>query len=93
MARDLLLLSHCQQAKCLIQSMPKADSVAVGCRWYYAKGINTDEAYVFVCYDSRTDRARFTPHTGFVDPTTREDAPPRRSVESRAYVFWENETA
>ncbi|KAK9843127.1 hypothetical protein WJX74_007373 [Apatococcus lobatus] len=62
-------------------------------RWYYAKGINTNEAYVFVCYDSRTHRARFTPHTGFVDPTTREHAPPRRSVESRAYVFWENETA
>ena len=23
-----------------------------------------DEAYVFVCYDSRANRARFTPHTG-----------------------------
>lgn len=63
------------------------------CRWYYAKGIDTDEAYVFVCYNSRSNRARFTPHTGFVDPTTRDDAPPRRSVESRIYVFWENETA
>ncbi|KAK9859835.1 hypothetical protein WJX84_000544 [Apatococcus fuscideae] len=63
-------------------------------RWYYAKGIDIDEIYVFVCYDSRTNgRARFTPHTGFVDPTTNDDAPPRRSVESRAYVFWENDTA
>lgn len=26
--------------------------------------MNVDEAYVFVCYDSRADRARFTPHTG-----------------------------
>ncbi|DBA80955.1 TPA: hypothetical protein ACH3X2_007172 [Trebouxia sp. C0005] len=60
-------------------------------RWYYAKGINTDEAYVFVCYDSRDGRARFTPHTGFKDPTTAPDALPRQSVESRAYVFWENE--
>ncbi|KAL3161264.1 hypothetical protein ABBQ38_009625 [Trebouxia sp. C0009 RCD-2024] len=60
-------------------------------RWYYAKGINTDEAYVFVCYDSRDGRARFTPHTGFKDPTTSPDAPQRQSVETRAYVFWEHE--
>lgn len=59
-------------------------------RWYYQKGLQTDEAYgelrarahcwhaprprqltlsmggpaVFVCYDSRAGRARFTPHTG-----------------------------
>ena len=34
-------------------------------RFYYAKGMEVDEAYVFVCYDSRADgRARFTPHTG-----------------------------
>ena len=60
-------------------------------RWYYAKGITTDEAYVFVCYDSRDGRARFTPHTGFKDPTTSPDALPRQSIEIRAYVFWENE--
>lgn len=60
-------------------------------RWYYAKGIDTDEAYVFVCYDSREGRARFTPHTGFKDPTTSPDAPPRQSIETRAFVFWENE--
>ena len=61
-------------------------------RWYYAKGITADEAYVFVCYDSRHDRARFTPHTGFIDTTTPADAEPRHSVETRAFVFWENET-
>ena len=61
------------------------------CRWYYAKGIDVDEAYVFVCYDSRDGRARFTPHTGFRDPTTSADALPRQSIEIRAYVFWENE--
>ena len=27
-----------------------------------------DEAYVFVCYDSRAGRARFTPHTGEASP-------------------------
>jgi len=61
------------------------------CRWYYAKGITAEEAYVFVCYDSREDRARFTPHTGFTDPTTPPDALARHSIETRAYVFWEDE--
>ena len=40
------------------------DPVLVSRRFYYAKGMSVDEAYVFVCYDSRADRARFTPHTG-----------------------------
>ena len=54
--------------------------------------MQTDEAYVFVCYDSHTDgRPKFTPHTSFDDPTTPPDAPERESIEIRAYVFWENE--
>ena len=44
-----------------------------------------------MCYDSRDGRARFTPHTGFMDPTVPTEAPPRESVELRAYVFWEQE--
>lgn len=53
--------------------------------------MQTDEVYLFVSYDSRQDgRARFTPHTSFVDPTCPPDAPERESVEIRAYVFWEN---
>ena len=60
------------------------------CRWYYAKAMETDEVYVFVCYDSREDgRARFTPHTSFDDPTCPPDAPERESIEIRAYAFWE----
>jgi len=60
-------------------------------RWYYAKGINTDEAYAFVCYESRNDRARFTPHTGFKDLSVGPGAPPRESIEIRAFCFWEDE--
>ena len=60
-------------------------------RWYYADKIDVDEAYMFVCYDSRLDRARFTPHAGFFDLNVGEDAPRRESVELRSYVFWENE--
>ena len=64
------------------------------CRWYYAKAMETDEVYVFVCYDSREDgRARFTPHTSFDDPTCPPDAPERESIEIRAYAFWANDTS
>ena len=61
------------------------------CRWYFAEGMGTDEAYAFVCYDSRNDRARFTPHSGFKDESVGPEYPPRESIEIRAYCFWENE--
>ena len=32
-------------------------------------------------------RARFAPHTAFVDPTTPDNAPPRESIELRTLVF------
>jgi hypothetical protein len=32
-------------------------------------------------------RARFAPHTAFVDPATPEDAPPRQNIELRTLVF------
>ncbi len=55
--------------------------------------METDEVYLFVCYDSRQDgRVIFTPHTSFDDPTTPPDAPERESIEIRAYAFWEDET-
>jgi hypothetical protein len=39
-------------------------------------------------YDSKQDgRARFAPHTAFIDRKTPLDAPPRESVELRALVF------
>lgn len=59
--------------------------------FYYAKGMKVDEALVFVCYDSRKGRARFTPHCGFTDPQSCPNAPPRQSIELRAYAFWEHE--
>ena len=65
--------------------------VHAGHEWFYAQGMTTDEAYIFKCYDSRNNRARFTPHTAFKHPTTRVDAPPRESIEIRAYAFFEDQ--
>ncbi|HKV53365.1 MAG TPA: CmcJ/NvfI family oxidoreductase, partial [Candidatus Binataceae bacterium] len=58
-------------------------------RWYYFPLMQTDEAVMLKCYDSANDgRARMTAHTGFDDPTSPPDAPPRESIETRAFVFY-----
>jgi hypothetical protein len=57
-------------------------------RWFYLSAMCTDEVLLLKCYDSKTDgRARFAPHTAFVDPNTPQDVPPRESIELRALVF------
>lgn len=57
-------------------------------RWFYFPEITSDEALLLKCYNSATDgRARFAPHTAFIDPTTPSDAPPRESIELRTLVF------
>jgi hypothetical protein len=57
-------------------------------RWFYFSDMTADEALFLKCYDSATDgRARFVPHTAFVDPTAPQDAPPRESIELRTLVF------
>jgi len=50
--------------------------------------MRTDEVLLLKCYDSALDgRARFLPHTAFIDPTTPPDAAPRESIELRTLVF------
>jgi hypothetical protein len=61
---------------------------APGHRWYYAPQMQASEALLLKCYDSKTDgRARFAPHTAFIDPTAPADAPRRESIEIRSLVF------
>jgi hypothetical protein len=58
-------------------------------RWFYFPQMRRDEAIVFKVFDSATDgRARFTPHTSFVDPQTPPGAPPRQSIEVRTLAFF-----
>src|SRR6266850_5058727 len=58
-------------------------------RWFYFPEMRRDEALVFKVYDSDTDgRARFTPHTSFADPASPPNAPPRQSIEVRAFAFF-----
>jgi hypothetical protein len=58
-------------------------------RWYYFPRMERDEALLIKCFDSATDgRARLAVHTAFEDPTTPLDAPPRESIEVRAFAFF-----
>ncbi len=58
-------------------------------QWFYFPQMQTDEALFIKCFDSAEDgRARFAAHTGFDDPTSPPDAPPRESIELRTFVFY-----
>ena len=56
-------------------------------RWHYIKEQRPDEVILIKCYDSRTDVARFAPHTAFLIPDAPADSPARESIELRTLVF------
>ncbi|KAH8161754.1 hypothetical protein CIB48_g6493 [Xylaria polymorpha] len=61
-------------------------------RWYYKRGLTPQEVLLIKCFDSKTDgRARRIPHTAFVDPSSKSDAPSRESIEVRCLVFHPND--
>ncbi len=56
-------------------------------QWYYFPYITKSDAILIKGYDSADDgRARFTPHSAFVDPNTPENPAPRRSIEVRTFA-------
>jgi hypothetical protein len=59
-------------------------------RWYYFPNVTPEEYLLLKIYDSSSEpgTSRLTAHTAFDDPTTPFDAPPRRSIELRALVFF-----
>ncbi|MEP4380623.1 MAG: CmcJ/NvfI family oxidoreductase [Paracoccaceae bacterium] len=58
-------------------------------QWFYYPQLRPDETLLIKTYDSVTDgRARFSVHTAFEDPSARPDAPPRESIETRAFLFF-----
>jgi hypothetical protein len=58
--------------------------------WYYFPHMTRDEALVFKVFDSDTGvPSRFTAHSAFDDPATPADAPPRESIETRTFAFFD----
>jgi hypothetical protein len=59
-------------------------------RWFYYPRLTPAEVLLLKIYDSRTDgTARLTAHTAFDDPRSPPLALPRRSIELRTLVFWD----
>jgi hypothetical protein len=57
-------------------------------RWFYYPRMQADEAMLLKCYDSARDRARFTAHSAFDDPTSPPNASSRESIEVRTLAFF-----
>ncbi|TFK23402.1 hypothetical protein FA15DRAFT_670515 [Coprinopsis marcescibilis] len=60
-------------------------------KWKYLRAMTPEEIVLIKCFDSIQDGsvAKFTPHTGFEDPSTPEGSPLRESIELRALVFYD----
>ena len=58
--------------------------------WYWFPRQTSTEVSMLKCYDSVTDGSvsRYSFHTACIDPTVPEDAPCRKNVVVRAYVFF-----
>jgi len=57
-------------------------------QWYYFPDMEPDKVITLKTYESEENRARFVGHTAFVDPTSKDDATPRESVEIRTICFY-----
>jgi hypothetical protein len=58
--------------------------------WFHFPQMARNEALVFKVFDSDANKpSRFTAHSAFDDPATPADAPPRESIETRAFAFFD----
>ena len=58
--------------------------------WFYFPQMKRHEAMMFKVFD--TDQnvpTKFTAHSAFDDPNTPRNAPPRESIETRTFAFWD----
>ena len=58
--------------------------------WFWFPQMTRNEALIFKVFDSdETKASRFTAHSAFDDPGTPPDAPPRESIETRTFAFFD----
>lgn len=58
--------------------------------WFWFPHMNRNEALIFKVFDSDVSKpSRFTAHSAFDDPGTPPDAPPRESIETRTFAFFD----
>jgi hypothetical protein len=58
--------------------------------WFYFPEMKRHEAVVFKVFDTDPNVAtKFTAHSALDDPNTPPNAPPRESIETRTFAFWD----
>jgi len=57
-------------------------------KWYYFQDLGDDEVVVFRQTDSEVENGGGVPHASFNNSRADKDAPPRESIELRAYIFY-----
>ena len=57
-------------------------------RWYYYPDMHRDEVLLLKCFDSDRAHGGVGAHSAFEHPNTPPDAPPRESIEARAFAFF-----
>lgn len=58
-------------------------------RWYYAPGLDVDEALLFKCFDSAPPNGKWcSAHSAFVDPTSPPNPRVRESIEARVIALF-----
>jgi len=58
--------------------------------WFYFPHMQRDEALIFKVFDSDVSKvSRFTAHSAFDDPATPQNPPPRESIETRTFAFFD----
>ena len=58
--------------------------------WFWFPHMNRNEALIFKVFDSDVSKpSRFTAHSAFDDPGTPPGAPPRESIETRTFAFFD----
>lgn len=60
-------------------------------RWFYARGMQSSQAWIFKVYDSSSSRGpQFVPHGAFTDPSAPDNHLPRESIEFRALALFDD---
>lgn len=56
-------------------------------RWHWYPDMQPDEVLAFKIFNSKPGSPHLAAHTAFLDPASREDAPPRHSIEVRTIAI------
>lgn len=59
-------------------------------KWFYYADMQPQEALLIKGYDTNQHAiSKFTPHSAFIDPTSKRGAAPRQSIEVRTFAFFD----